>query len=140
MAENVKDVMTADCECCGEDDSIQDVAKKLAELNVGAMPICGNDDKLKGMITDRDIALKVVAEGQDPSQVKASDLAQGPPVTIDSEAATDEALKTMADSQIRRLPVLDADKRLVGIVSQADVARKVDETKVGGMVESISAE
>jgi CBS domain-containing protein len=138
MPDNVKDVMTSDCTCVGESDSIQDVAKKLEELNVGAMPICGDDDKLHGMITDRDIALKVVAAGKDPSEVTAADLAQGKPVTIESDASCSDAMKAMAENQVRRLPVIGDDKRLVGIVSQADLARQEDNSKVGGMVESIS--
>jgi CBS domain-containing protein len=138
MAEKVKEVMTENCECVGEGETIQDVAKKLAELDVGAVPICGNDDKLQGMITDRDIALKVVAEGKDAASVKASDLAEGKPVTIDADASCGDAMKAMSDNQVRRLPVIE-DKKLVGIVSQADLARQESNKDVGDMVESISA-
>jgi CBS domain-containing protein len=138
MADKVKEVMTENCECVGEGETIQDVAKKLGELNVGAVPICGDDDKLQGMITDRDIAVKVVAEGKDPGSVTAADLAEGKPVTIDSDASCEDAMKAMADNQVRRLPVIE-DKRLVGIVSQADLARQENSKDVGDMVESISA-
>ena len=68
-----RDIMSDDCTCVGENDSVLDAAKRLAELDVGSMPICGEDDRLKGMLTDRDIVVKVLAEDKDPSSVKAGD-------------------------------------------------------------------
>jgi len=112
---------------------------KLAKLNVGAMPICGDDDKLKGMLTDRDIAVKVVAEGKDPTQVTAADLAEGVPVTVTAEDPAEDVMRTMAQNQVRRVPVLDADRKLVGIVSQADVATRASANQAGNLVEAISA-
>ena len=138
MAKKARDVMTEDCQCVGENESVADAAKKLAELDVGAMPICGEDDRLKGMLTDRDIVVKVIAEGKDPGDVKAGELGEGKPVTIGADDSVDEALKAMSENAVRRLPVIDGQK-LVGIVSQADVAKNVDETKVGDLVEAISA-
>ena len=138
MGKTARDVMTGDAECIGENDSVTDAAKRLAELNVGAMPICGEDDRLKGMLTDRDIAIKVVAQGKDPSTTKAGELGEGKPVTIGADDSVDEALRTMAEHKVRRLPVIDG-KRLAGIVSQADVATNVDEERVGDLVEAISA-
>ena len=85
MAKKARDVMTAGAECVGENDSITEAAKKLKQLNVGSMPICGEDNRLKGMLTDRDIAVRVVAEGKDPSATTASDLAEGKPVTIGAD-------------------------------------------------------
>jgi CBS domain-containing protein len=102
------------------------------------MPICGEDNRLKGMLTDRDIVLKVVAEGKDPNSTKAGELGEGKPVTIGADDSVDEALRTMTDHQVRRLPVIDGHD-LVGIVSQADLARNVDEEKVGDLVEAISS-
>lgn len=139
MASTARDLMTSGCQCIGEGDSVADAAAKLADLGVGAMPICGDDDKLKGMITDRDIAVKVVAQGKDPSQVKAGELGEGPPVTVDVGAGAEEVVKAMEQNQVRRVPVLE-EKRLVGIVSQADVARKLSEQETGAVVEAISAE
>ncbi|MGZ5336546.1 MAG: CBS domain-containing protein [Solirubrobacterales bacterium] len=133
-----RDVMSADCQCIGENDTVADAAKRLKELNVGAMPICGEDDRLKGMLTDRDIVVKVLAEGRDPSEVKAGELGEGKPVTIGADDSVDEAIDAMREHAVRRLPVID-DQQLVGIVSQADLAENVDETKVGGLVEAISA-
>jgi CBS domain-containing protein len=131
--------MSSGCECIGESETVADAAAKLADLGVGAMPICGDDDKLKGMITDRDITVKVVAQGKDASQVKAGELGDGPPVTVDADADAEAVVRVMEQNQIRRVPVLE-DKRLVGIVSQADVARKLDDQKTGAVVEAISAE
>jgi CBS domain-containing protein len=135
-----RDIMTPDCECIGENDSVLDAAKKLADLNVGAVPICGEDDRLKGMLTDRDIVVKVLAQGKDPSSVKAGELGQGDgkTITIGADDSIDEALRTMTENKVRRLPVID-DHRLVGIISQADVATNLDEEKVGDLVEAISA-
>ena len=138
MGKTARDVMTGDAQCIGENDSITDAAKRLKELDVGAMPICGEDNRLKGMLTDRDIVLKVVAEGKDPNSTKAGELGEGKPVTIGADDSIDEALHTMAEHGVRRLPVIDGHD-LIGIVSQADLARNVDEEKVGDLVEAISS-
>jgi CBS domain-containing protein len=138
MGKKARDVMTAGAECVGERDSVLDAAKRLAELDVGAMPICGEDNRLKGMLTDRDIVVKVLAEGRDPGSTTAGDLAQGKPVTIGADDSVDEALRTMAEHKVRRLPVIDGHD-LIGVVSQADLAINVDEDKVGDLVEAISA-
>jgi len=110
----------------------------LAELNVGAMPICGEDNRLKGMLSDRDIVVKVLAQGKDPASTRAGELGEGKPVTIGADDSVDEALHTMAEHKVRRLPVIDGHD-LIGIVSQADLAKNVDEEKVGELVEVISA-
>lgn len=138
MAKTAREVMTEGCECVGEQESIVDAAKKLSELNVGSMPICGEDDRLKGMLTDRDIAVRVVAEGKDPASVTAGDLAQGKPVTIGADDSIEQALEVMSENQVRRLPVIDGHD-LVGIISQADVASDLPEGKVGDLVQKISA-
>jgi CBS domain-containing protein len=138
MGKTAREVMTQGVECIGVNDTIADAAKRLAELDVGAMPICGEDNRLKGMLTDRDIAIKVVAQGKDPSTTTAGELAEGKPVTIGADDSVNEALHTMAEHKVRRLPVIDGHD-LIGIVSQADLARSVDEEKVGDLVEAISA-
>ena len=138
MAKTAREVMTGGAECVGEEDTVLDAAKRLAELNVGAMPICGSDNRLKGMLTDRDIVVKVLAQGKDPASTKAGELGEGKPVTIGADDSVDEALKTMADHKVRRLPVIDGHD-LIGIVSQADLAKNIDEEKVGDLVEAISA-
>jgi CBS-domain-containing membrane protein len=135
-----RDVMSDDCTCVGENETVLDAARKLKELDVGALPICGEDDRLKGMLTDRDIVVKVLAEGKDPSSTKAGELGpgDGKTVTIGADDPIDEALRTMIDHKVRRLPVIDG-RRLVGIVSQADIATNIDEERVGELVEAISA-
>jgi CBS domain-containing protein len=138
MAKTAREVMTGGAECIGENDTVQDAAKRMAELDVGALPICGEDDRLKGMLTDRDIVVKVIAQGGDPSSTRAGELAdQGEVVTIGADDSVDEALATMKDHKVRRLPVIDGHE-LVGIVSQGDLAKSIDEEKVGELVEAIS--
>ena len=137
MAKTAREIMTGSAECIGENDSIVDAAKKLQKLDIGAMPICGEDDRLKGMLTDRDIVVKVLAEGRDPSSTRAGELGEGKPVTIGADDDIDLLLQTMAKHKVRRLPVIDGHK-LIGIVSQADVARNIDEEQVGRLVEIIS--
>jgi len=139
MAKTAREIMSDDCTCIGESETVLDGAKKLAELNVGSVPICGDDDRLKGMLTDRDIVVKVLAEGKDPADTKAGELGvgDGEVVTIGADDSIDGGLRTMTKHQVRRLPVIDGHD-LVGIVSQADLARHIDEEKVGDLVEAIS--
>ena len=138
MAKKARDIMSPDCTCIGENDTLLDAAKKLAELDVGALPICGEDNRLKGMLTDRDIVVKVLAQGKNPADVRAGELGEGKPVTIGADDSVDEALRTMKEHKVRRLPVIDGHD-LIGIVSQADVARNLPEDKVGDLVEAISS-
>ena len=138
MAKKARDIMTGSPECVGENESILDAAEKLQKLDVGAMPICGEDNRLKGMLTDRDIVVKVLAQGKDPSSTTAGELGQGKPVTIGADDGMDVLLSTMADHQVRRLPVIDGHD-LIGIVSLADVAKNVDEDDVGRLLEIISS-
>jgi CBS domain-containing protein len=138
VSKTAREVMTGGAECVGENDSVLDAAKRLAELDVGAMPICGEDNRLKGMLTDRDIVVKVLAQGKDPSSTTCGALGEGKPVTIGADDSVEEAIHTMKDHKVRRLPVIDGHD-LIGIVSQADLARSVDEEHVGELVEAISA-
>ena len=135
-----RDVMTTDPTCIGESDSVLDAARQLRQLDVGALPICGEDDRLKGMLTDRDIVVKVLAEGKDPASTRAGELGQGDgkTITIGADDPIEEALRTMTEHKVRRLPVIDG-RELVGIISQADIATNLDEEQVGDLVEAISA-
>jgi len=138
VAKKARDIMSPDCTCVGENDTVLDAAERLAELDVGAMPICGEDDRLKGMVTDRDIVVKVIAQGKNPASTPVGDLVtQDEVVTIGADDSIDEALQTMSSHKVRRLPVIDG-RELVGIISQADIARNIDEEKVGDLVEAIS--
>src|SRR3954449_12181759 len=107
MAKKAREVMSPECKCAGENDTVLDAAKKLSDLDVGSMPICGEDDRLKGMITDRDIVVKVLAQGKDPGSTKVAELAEGKPVTIGADDSIEEALDVMSEHKIRRLPVID---------------------------------
>ena len=138
MGKSARDIMTGDAECVQESQTILDAAKELADRDVGAMPICGDDDRLKGMITDRDIVVKVLAQGKDPSSTKVSEIAEGKPVTIGADDSIEDALKTMSEHKVRRLPVIDGHE-LIGIISQADIARNLEDEKTGDLVEAISA-
>jgi CBS domain-containing protein len=133
-----RDVMHSGCECLGIGESLTAAARRMAELNVGAMPVCGDDNRLKGMVTDRDIVVKAIAQGRNPSEVRTGDIVgEGALRWVDANTDVDEVLHEMAEHRIRRLPVLE-NKELVGIISQADLATKLPEDKVGELVEAIS--
>jgi len=133
-----RDIMSGGAECAGENETLADAARKMRDLDVGALPICGEDNRLKGVVTDRDIVVKSIASGGDPTSTKVSELAAGKPVTIGADDSVDEALRTMKEHGVRRLPVIDGHD-LIGMVSQADVAKNLPEEKVGDLVEAISA-
>jgi CBS domain-containing protein len=133
-----RDIMTGGAECIGENQTLEEAAKKLAELDVGSMPICGEDNRLKGILTDRDIVVEAIAQGKSPAETKAGELGDGKPVTIGADDSVEEALRTMTEHKVRRLPVIDGHD-LIGIVSQADVATNLPEDKAGELVEAISA-
>ena len=140
MSTTAREVMTAGAECVAENDTVATAAERMASLDVGALPICGEDDRLKGMVTDRDIVTRVVARGQDPRQVTVGSLAEGAEVvTIGADDSIDEARRTMEQHQVRRLPVIDGH-RLVGMVSQGDLAKALPDEQTGRLVESISTE
>jgi CBS domain-containing protein len=133
-----RDLMTAGAECVGEKESLVEAARKMRDLDVGALPICGEDRRLKGVLTDRDIVVKCIAEGGDPVRTTAGQFGQGKPVTIGADDSVDEALRTMSEHQVRRLPVIDGHE-LVGMLAQADIARHLNETSTGDVVQDISA-
>jgi CBS domain-containing protein len=132
-----RDIMTGGVECVGENETLADAARKMRDLDVGSLPICGEDNRLKGMLTDRDIVVKCIAQGGDPSSTRAGDYAEGKPVTVGADDPVQEILRTMSQYRVRRLPVIDGHD-LVGMVSQADVARNLPEEMVGDLVEAIS--
>lgn len=132
-----REIMTGGAECAKSTDTLVEAARKMRDLDVGALPICGEDDRLEGIVTDRDIVVRCVAEGGDPTVAKVADLARGKPVTIGADDSVEEALHTMMQHDVRRLPVIDGHQ-LVGMVSQADVAKNLPEEMVGELVEAIS--
>jgi len=132
-----REVMTPDARCVQENQTLADAARLMRDLDVGALPICGEDNRLKGMVTDRDIVVRCIAEGGDPQGTQVSSLARGKPVTIGADDDIEEALRTMSQHQVRRLPVIDGHD-LVGMISQADIARNLSDDKIGDLVEAIS--
>jgi CBS domain-containing protein len=132
-----RDIMHGDVQCIGEHDTLDAAARMMRDLNVGALPICGDDDRLRGIITDRDIVVKCIAENCDPRGMTADRLAQGKPVTVDADADINDVLNVMEENRIRRLPVVQ-DRRLVGMISESDLARNLPDQAVGHFVEVIS--
>jgi CBS domain-containing protein len=137
MGQSIKDVMTSDPCTIDAEKSVAYAAKMMRDEDVGLAPIV-EGDKLIGMLTDRDIAIRVVAEGRNPDQVTVKEVASKQVVTIDPQQDLDEALRIMAKHQVRRLAVVEEDGRLVGVVAQADVAREGDDAQTGELVEEIS--
>lgn len=134
-----REIMTSGARCVRASDTVLDAARTMADAGLGALPICGEDDQLQGMLTDRDIVVKVLAEGKDPRAVHAGELSQGEAVTIGADDDAGEILRTMSRHQVRRLPVIDGHQ-LVGIVSQADVARSLPDPQVGELIEALSVD
>jgi CBS domain-containing protein len=137
MAESIRDLMTENPCSIDAEKSVAYAAKMMRDEDVGLAPIV-EGNKLIGTLTDRDIAIRVVADGKDPEQTTVREVASTNVVTIDPQQDLDEALRLMAKHQVRRLPVVEEDGRLVGVVAQADVARKGDAKQTGQVVEEIS--
>jgi CBS domain-containing protein len=123
------DIMHMGAECIGENENLTAAAQKMRELQVGALPICGEDNRLHGIITDRDIVIRCMAAGNDPLTTTAGQLARGAPIWVDVNADATEVLNAITEHQIRRVPVLDKHQ-LVGMISQADLATHLDEHQV----------
>jgi CBS domain-containing protein len=134
-----KDIMRAGAQCIGQQQTLAEAARMMRDLGVGALPICGEDDRLHGIITDRDIVIKCLAEGRDPTRMTAEELAQGTPAFVDADADTGEVIQLMRRRQIKRVPVIE-DHRLVGMISEADLARSLPEEQVGAFVEVLTSQ
>ena len=137
MGTSVQDLMTSNPRTIGSESSVVEAAKIMRDEDVGIVPIV-DGDRLVGTITDRDIAIKVVAEGKDVGSTTVGQVASRDLVTVDPQQDLDEALRLMAQHQVRRLPVVEEDGRLVGILAQADVAREASPQQTGRVVEEIS--
>jgi len=137
MGTKVRDVMTDRPRCVTLETPISEVAQLMESEDIGSLPVL-EGDQLAGMITDRDIVLRAVAKGKDPRGMPVREVASRELVTVYADDDLSNALKKMASQQVRRLPVVDDDNRLVGVLAQADVAIEVKERAVGEMVEEIS--
>lgn len=131
-----RDIMHNGAECISEDETLAVAAQRMRELQIGALPVCGADDRLRGIITDRDIVVRAVAEGRDPQTTTARELANGTPVWVEAGAEVADVMRLMTDNKIRRLPVIE-DHRLVGMISEADVAVNCSEEEVVGFTSAI---
>lgn len=125
-----RDVMHTGAECIDENETLASAAEMMRDMHVGALPICGADNRLHGIITDRDIVVRCVAEGLDPMAVTARDMAQGTPIWVDVEDDAEEVLRVMTASGVRRVPVME-HQQLVGMISEADLAVHLDDHQVG---------
>jgi CBS domain-containing protein len=137
MGKSVREAMTSNPCTIDAEKPVAYAAKMMKQENVGIAPIV-EGDRLIGTLTDRDIAVRVVAEGRNPETTTARDVASAAPVTVDPEQDLDEALRLMATHQGRRLPVVEEDGRVVGVLAQADVAEEAKAKKTGELVEEIS--
>jgi CBS domain-containing protein len=133
-----REIMTPNPTIVKTDASVADIAKRLRDEDIGAVIVCNEDNRIEGLITDRDIAVEIVAGGKDASGTKAGDLLSGmETVTIGADDDVREAVRTMKDHAVRRLPVIDGD-RVIGMVSLADLARSVDDELAGELLRTIS--
>ncbi|MDP9861694.1 MULTISPECIES: CBS domain-containing protein [Streptosporangium] len=133
--ETAKDLMSPGARCVEAHETLDRAAQMMREMNVGALPVCGSDDRLKGIITDRDIVVKCVAAGKDPSRVTAGEMAAGL-VWVPAHATVGEVLSKMEEHQIRRLPVIE-NNRIVGMISEADLARHLPDDQLADFVHHI---
>jgi CBS domain-containing protein len=138
MAQKVSDVMTTRPRCANASTSVGQVAELMASEDVGAVPILDDDNKLVGIVTDRDIVVRAIALGKDPRGMAVRDISTTDPITIGVDDRLSDGLSLMADRQIRRLLVVDEDGAIVGMVAQADVALVANEKTTGALVEQIS--
>lgn len=134
-----RDIMHAGAACIGEHETLTAAARQMRDLGVGALPICGDDDRLHGMITDRDIVVRCIAAERDPNSIHTGELAQGSAYHVDGSASIEEMLTVMEEHQVRRLPVID-NHRLVGIVTEADIARHLPEHAIAQFVKAVCAQ
>ncbi|MBW5424789.1 CBS domain-containing protein [Streptomyces sp. BG9H] len=132
------DIMHRGAQWIPKHETLDRAAQLMRQLDVGALPIADENERLCGILTDRDIVVDCVAMGHDPSKVTAGDMAKGTPRWIDSGADVDEVLREMQGHQIRRLPVIE-NKRLVGMISEADLATHLNDDQLAGWVESVYA-
>jgi len=137
MGKTIRDVMTANPTTIEADDAVVRAARMMRDEDVGIAPVV-EAGRLVGTVTDRDIAIRVVAEGRDPETTAVREVASTEIVTIDPQQELSEGVRLMAEHQVRRLPVVEEDGRLVGIVAQADVAREGDDSLTGEVVQQIS--
>ncbi|MFD5563512.1 MULTISPECIES: CBS domain-containing protein [Kitasatospora] len=134
-----KEIMHPGAQCVTGEQTLADAARIMRERDVGALPICDENMKLLGIVTDRDIVLRCVADGRDPSGVKCLELALGRPMVIEEDEDASLVLEVMEDHRVRRLPVINhPDHQLVGMISEADIARHLPQERLAEFVTAIT--
>lgn len=136
----VRDIMTSSPACCSPDDTLESIARLMVIHDCGSIPVCEGDGakRVIGLITDRDIVIRAVAAGRNPLQLKVADVMSHPVASVAPEADLDTAVRTLEDNKVRRIPVVDHQGSLVGVLSQADVARNASSALAGHLVHSVS--
>ena len=137
MGTKVHQVMSDSPRCVTPQTPLSEAAELMASEDIGSLPVL-DGEQLAGMVTDRDIVVRAIAKGKDPRGMPVSEVASRKLVTVHADDDLSDALKLMASQQVRRLPVVDEDNRLVGVLAQADIAATANEKTVGEMVEEIS--
>jgi CBS domain-containing protein len=135
----ISEIMTPAPECCRPEQTIQEAAHIMLARDCGCVPVIDEKaQRILGLITDRDIAIRAVAAGKDPSRTTVAETMSHPPVVIQDESTLEACLKLMEENQVRRAPVVDHNGRLIGIVAQADIARLAPGEKVAALVTEVS--
>ncbi|MFJ5927464.1 CBS domain-containing protein [Kitasatospora sp. NPDC092948] len=135
-----KEIMHPGAECVTGEQTLADAARIMRERDVGALPICGEKQQLLGIVTDRDIVLRCIAEGRDPGSVQCLELALGRPMVIEEDEDAELVLEVMEDHRVRRLPVINhPDHQLVGMISEADIARHLPQERLAEFVTAVTA-
>jgi len=134
----LKDIMTKNVECVHPGDTLQEAARKMKDLDVGPMPVCGENDKLVGMLTDRDITIRAAAQGWDPKTTKVQDTMTKEVVWCFDDQDAEDAARLMQERQIRRLLIMNHDERLVGIVSLGDLVTEGARKQAGETLRAVS--
>lgn len=138
MAKVARDVMTADPACCSPNTTLDEVARLMAQTDCGEIPVIDPSDRIVGVVTDRDIVCRVVAEGKNPMAYTAETCMSGPVVTVRDDSPLADVVATMEQHQIRRVPVVDERDSCVGIISQADVSWSGGTAEVAKLVRDVS--
>ncbi|HZZ00231.1 MAG TPA: CBS domain-containing protein [Candidatus Baltobacteraceae bacterium] len=137
-ASTASDIMTENVEVLREDDSLQTAAERLAQHDVGALPVCDDQQQVRGIVTDRDIVVHGLAQGKDPRKTTVAEIVSSNPVTVGPDDSVQRVTEIMGERQIRRVPVVEAG-RLIGIISQGDIAQSVPADQAGTMLSHISS-
>ena len=138
MAKLAREIMTPSPQCCTGETLLNEVANLMVEADCGEIPVTDGSNRLIGVVTDRDIVVRVVAKGKNPSAVTAAECMSEPVVVVTEDTTLADVMSVMEENQIRRVPVVDASGCCCGIISQADVAQSASENETGEMVKEVS--